>query len=281
MKKKLSSRHIIIIVLSVLILVLVGVAYSKSDERKLNPVEKFIKDTVINIEKIVYTPINFIVDTINSYQELLTLYDEYKVLKNEFNKSSFIFAQNQELKKELDELKKILKLNDLMTEYEILNASVVIRNVNVWNNVLIIDKGAFHGIKNDMAVINHQGLIGRIANVSEFTSEVKLITSHDLQNKISVTIQSGEESIYGLVNGYLAKENLLKVEGVPSNYNIKHGSMVYTSGLGGIFPKGILVGTVEKSTKDSVDLTQIVEIKPAANFNDIRFVTVIKREAIK
>ena len=51
MKKKLSSRHIIIIVLSVLILVLVGVAYSKSDERKLNPVEKFIKDTVINIEK--------------------------------------------------------------------------------------------------------------------------------------------------------------------------------------------------------------------------------------
>ena len=69
------------------------------------------------------------------------------------------------------------------------------------------------------------------------------------KNKISVTIQSGEESIYGLVNGYLAKENLLKVEGVPSNYNIKHGSMVYTSGLGGIFPKGILVGTVEKAQK--------------------------------
>ena len=143
--------------------------------------------------------------------------------------------------------------------------------------MLTIDKGSHNGIKEGMVVINSTGLIGKITNVSTFSSDVKLITTNDTNNKISVTVTNGDTKLTGIINGYDYEKGLLTVEGISNTATVSNGDYVYTSGLGGVFPSGILIGKVENITTDVYDLSKIINVKPSAKFDDINFVTILKR----
>ena len=132
-----------------------------------------------------------------------------------------------------------------------------------------------------MVVVNSTGLIGKIIRTTTFTSEVRLITTSDTNNKISVSISNGNNKINGLINRYDYENNLLEVEGISNTEEVNVGDFVYTSGLGGVFPSGILIGTVESITTDEYDLAKIINVKPSADFNDINYVAILKRKDIE
>ena len=144
---------------------------------------------------------------------------------------------------------------------------------------LLIEKGSSNGIENNMAVVNSSGLIGKITNVTTFTADVKLITTNDTNNKISVTVKSGENKLNGVINEYNYKEHMLAVEGISNTEKVDKGNLVYTSGLGGIFPAGILIGTVKEIRTDSYDLAKLIEVEASADFNDLNYVAVLKRKS--
>ncbi|MCD8529533.1 MAG: hypothetical protein LRY25_01940, partial [Flavobacterium sp.] len=96
-----------------------------------------------------------------------------------------------------------------------------------------------------MAVITNQGLIGKVVSVSTFTSRVRLLTSSDIHNKVSVKIKTDKEDIYGILSSYDKENNVLIIEGISSNKIIEKDSVVVTTGMGSIFPSGVLVGKVE------------------------------------
>ena len=146
-------------------------------------------------------------------------------------------------------------------------------------NTITIDKGTYNGVEVDMVVINAKGLIGKIIRTTTFTSEVRLITTRDTNNKISVKISNGDYNLYGLVNGYDYKENLLEVEGISNTKDVNIGDYIYTSGLGGVFPSGIIIGEVSEITTDSYDLAKIIKVKPSADFTDINYVSILKRKS--
>ena len=129
-----------------------------------------------------------------------------------------------------------------------------------------------------MVVINSKGLIGRVIKTSTFTSDVRLITTSETNNKISVHISNGDNNLYGLINNYDYSKNLLEVEGISNTKDVDIGDFVYTSGLGGIFPSGILIGSVSEITTDSYDLAKIIKVKPSADFSNINYVSVLKRK---
>ncbi|MFA5409512.1 MAG: rod shape-determining protein MreC, partial [Bacilli bacterium] len=185
-------------------------------------------------------------------------------------------AENKELKASLEELGKILSLNSLITDYEAVNATVINRNVGNWYNTLTIDKGEKNGLKTDMIVITNEGLIGRIIKPSFYTSEVKLITTSDLNSRISVGITTEALTTYGLLSGYDINNKHLLVTDIVDNTNIKAGDTVITSGLGNMFPKGIIVGSVAAITIDDFGISKIIKVTPASDFNSIRYVTVLK-----
>ena len=186
------------------------------------------------------------------------------------------------IKEERDkELEELLKLNDLsstLTDFESVPALVIERNRMYWFNTITINKGSNEGIKEDMAVITGSGLIGRVNRVSKLTSEIKLITTNDINSKISVMIKNGDDTIYGIMSGYDASSNSLEVTGTNKVVDIKKDSLVYTSGMGGIFPSGILIGSVIETTPDKYDVSKIIKIKPASSFNDFKFVNVLIRK---
>ena len=72
----------------------------------------------------------------------------------------------------------------------------------------------------------------------------------------------------------------MEVEGISNTKNVSIGNKVYTSGLGGIFPSGILIGEVSDITTDSYDLAKLIKVRPSVDFNDINYVSVLKRKGV-
>ena len=278
-KKGNKKRYIILAVLICFALVIVLTTRSIKEGRRLNFFEKAIKDSTTFVMDVFSKPVKMVKKQLKENKEKNKMYKEYKKLKNRAERSKVYEARIKELEGEIDDLKEALELNDTITDYKEINAEVVNRNVGAWYNTLNINKGSKSGIKEGMAVVVNKGLIGKVINVGNFTSTVKLLSTDELSNKISVKIEQDDKSIYGLLVSYNKKKNIYLIEGISDNTEIKNGSKVVTTGLSEIFPSGILIGEVKNVTKDKYDLARAVEVTPSVNFNDISIVTVLDRNS--
>ncbi len=254
-KKDKKKNTIRIIIISLILLILLSVSLLVPHDNT------FIKDGVILIEKVLMYPFTSL-----NKEKGQTQTESYTIQKN----------INSSLEKEIEELKKELELNKTLTEYEVENATVLSRNKSYWFNTMTIDKGKKAGIKKNMAVITKDGLIGKISKVSNYSSEIKLITSNDTNFKVSVSIKTNDEDNYAILNGYDKKTGLIKLSGIDKTTNINIDDSVLTSGLGEMFPSGIYVGQVKKIENDKYNLSKIVYIQTGQDFNNIHYVTVLK-----
>ena len=277
-KKMTSKKYVFIGVVILIIILLIIFSFTLKEDRKLNPVESFLRDTLSYAEKIVTYPFSYITTKTREYNKLKDVNEENDILETSLDRIDAIETENVELRRQIDALKNELNIDYTLTDYEYLNATVTSRSVGYWYNTITINKGSYNGIKKDMVVINSKGLIGRVIKTSTFTSDVRLITTSETNNKISVHISNGDNNLYGLINNYDYSKNLLEVEGISNTKDVNIGDFVYTSGLGGIFPSGILIGSVSEITTDSYDLAKIIKVKPSADFSNINYVSVLKRK---
>lgn len=278
-KKNIPKRVVLIIVVVLIILLLVIFRTTLKEDRKLNKVESLLKDGFTYTEKIIITPFNFIKEKITSYNKLKDVEKDNDILETSIDRIDSIEAENIELRRQLNALKEELNIDYALADYEYLNATVISRNIGYWHNKITIDKGTYNGIEKDMVVINSKGLIGKVIKSSTFTSDIRLITTSDTNNKISVHISNGSNNLYGLINSYDYNNNVLELEGISNTKDVNIGDLVYTSGLGGIFPSGILIGKVTEITTDSYDLAKIIKVSPSVDFTDINYVSILKRKS--
>ena len=278
-KQSISKKYILIIVIILIILLLIIFSFTLKEDRKLSKAESLLKDGLTYSEKIITYPFNYIKENIKEYKKLKDVNKNNNILENSIDRIDSIEAENIELRRQLETLKEELNINYTLSDYEYLNATVVSRNVGYWHNKITINKGTYNGVEKDMVVISSKGLIGKVIKTSTFTSDVRLITTSDTSNKISVHISNGDNNLYGLINSYDYNKNVLELEGISNTKDVNIGDYVYTSGLGGVFPTGILIGIVEEITTDSYDLAKIIKVKPSADFNDINYVSILKRKS--
>lgn len=277
-KRRFNKRYLFILVVVAIALVLVVLAASLKEERDLNPVEKVAKDTITVVLKVVSAPFNFVKDKIDEAIEKNNIYEKYKELQNKEEQVDSVISQNENLKNEISKLKDTLELNTILSDKVYLNATVVSRNIGYWYDEITIDKGSKNGIEKGMAVVTPKGLIGQITKVSNYSSTVKLLSNENMSDKISVKINIGDDYVYGLISKYDSKTNTYTVEGISENVDIEEGADVVTTGMGTIFPSGLMVGTAQKVTTDNFDLSKVVEVKASVNFDDLDYVTVLKRK---
>lgn len=282
MKRKkivnVEKKYIIMIIIAIIMIVLAILSYGLKKKKELNIVESFLKDAIVSVENVIFYPFRFTINLFDNYSSLKDIKEENDILKTSLNRIESIEAENIELRRQLKSLKEELNIDYTLTDYEYLNATVTSRNIGYWYNTITIDKGSNSGIEIDMPVINAYGLLGKVINTTSLTSTVRLITTSDTNNKISVSIISDGEKLNGLINGYNFEDSTLEVEGISNTKTVRVGDLVYTSGLGGVFPSGILIGKVESITTDSYDLSKIINVKPSAEFDDINYVTILKRK---
>ena len=280
-RKNLKPKHILIIIIIIVIIILAIFSFTLKEDRQLNKFESLIKDTVTGVTKVVSFPFNWIFNKIDNYQELIDIREKYQKLIPEVKRIDSLKTENEELRKQLESMKEELNITYTISDYEFLNATVISRNISYWYNTITIDKGSFNGVTTDMVVVNNDGLIGKVVSTTTFTSEVKLLTTSDTNNKISVAINSNHKKLYGLISKYNYKNNSLEIEGISNTESVSIDDYVYTSGLGGIFPSGILIGKVTEIKSDEYDLAKIISVKPIADFDDINYVAVLKRKEIE
>ena len=277
-KKRFSKRYLFILAVVLIALVLVVLAASLKEERDLNPIEKVAKDTITIVLKVVSAPFNFIQDRAEEMMEKNDLYEKYKKLKNKEEQVDSVISQNENLQNEIDKLKETLDLNTVLSDKVYLNATVISRNIGYWYDEITIDKGSKNGIEKGMAVVTPKGLIGQITKVSNYSSTVKLLSNENMSDKISVKIKVEEGYVYGLISKYDSKTNTYTVEGISENVDILKGANVVTTGMGTNFPSGLMVGKVKRVTTDNFDLSKVVEVEAAVDFDDLDYVTILKRK---
>lgn len=276
-KKRAYAKYIFIVMIVLGALMFTG--YSLTKERNLTFIESTIKDISVFISDTVYAPIKFVKDKLEVYKDKEDIYKKYKELQNDVDDIDQKNARIAELEKENKELKESLKLNNSLLDYDTINATVVSRNVGYWYDKLTINKGTKDGIEAKMAVVINNGIIGYISETSNFSSNVQLLTTVNLKNKISVKIDLGDgEYANGLLSEYDSDKCLYKIEGISYSGAIPEKASVTTTGLSDHFPSGILIGYVKETTTDSFDLGKIVEVIPSVDFDKISYVTVLKRK---
>ena len=280
-RNKNKPKHILIVIIALVIGIMAIFSYTLKEDRQLNKFELLIKNMTTSIEKVVFFPFKYVINKFEDFKELKNIRKKYQKLLPQVERIKSLETENIELRRQLDTMKKELSIENTLSDYEYLNATVISRNVSHWYNIITIDKGTFNGVKTDMVVVNSNGLIGRVISTTTFTSDIRLLTTSDTNNKISVTISNGENSVNGLIKDYNNNTGYLEVEGVSNTEKVAQGYYVYTSGLGGIFPSGILIGTVENITTDEYDLAKLIDVIPAADFDDINYVAILKRKEIQ
>ena len=221
------------------------------------------KDTATLIQKVVLFPF-----TALNEEKGKTMTESYTIQKN----------VNVHLEKEIEELKELLKLNHTLTEYTPINAMVLSRNRSYWFQNITVDKGKKDGVGKDMIVITSDGLIGKVSKTSYLSSEISLITMNDVNYKISVSIAGNKGESFAILNGYEQKKGLLKLTGVDKTAALEIGDTVTTSGLGGMYPRGIYIGKIEKIQEDKYGLSKTVYVKSKQDFNQIHYVTILKEK---
>lgn len=277
-KKRNNTKNILIGIALIIIAILAIFSYTIKEERNPNKFESLVKDTIIGLENIVSIPFKFVFGKIETYGELKDINKKYNDLLSNVDRIDSLTAENIELRKQLESLKEELNIKYTINGYTYLNATVVNRNVASWYNTITINKGSYNGVNLGNAVVNSKGMIGKIISTTTFTSEVKLLTTNDTNTKISVSIVNNKNKLYGLITNYNYKDNYLEVEGVSNTEKVSIDDYVYTSGLGGTFPSGILIGKVKEITTDEYDLAKILKVEPIVDFNQINYVAVLQRK---
>ncbi len=216
-------------------------------------------------------------------------------LKNKINGNSSFFAdvnnlkaENEELQQrntELEEslrelesikaenetLKEYLGLTEKYSDYATIPADVINRDISNYSKTIVINVGANDGIGENMTVIAAEGLVGYVISVTDTTSKVQTII--DTSSSTSCVLSTSRDSV--VCKGTLNDVSHLKAMYISADTTLTQGDSVETSGIGGIYPKGIFVGTIS-SVENEADLSNryaIVEL--AVDFEKLETVLVI------
>ena len=205
------------------------------------------------------------------FTDINKLEEENKQLQEKNSELEQSLRELENIKTENEMLKEYLNLTEKYGEYKTIPAYVINKDISNYSKTIIINVGKNDGIEEDMTVIADQGLVGHVVSVTDTTAKVQTII--DTASSVSSIMSSTEESI--ICKGTLDSTTELKAMYIPSDYNIIQGDSIETSGLAGIYPKGIHIGTVKQveSTKNVTDRYAIIET--AVNFDKLSTVLVI------
>ncbi|MGM0879987.1 MAG: rod shape-determining protein MreC [Bacillota bacterium] len=265
------------------ILFIAVIGFSLSDRKELTWPEKFLKDSAAYAQQWFYKPAGYIAGFFEDIGNLRLIYEENEQLritaaaysrdKIEYN---FVEKENERLKEALS----FTERQKQMYNYNYLIAQVVSVSNDANNRTMNINLGSKNGIKPNMAVTTIDGLIGLISAVTPFTATVTPITELDEAsptfNSIAVTIMGRENDSFGILSSYNKETNRLLMTKIAENDKMDISDTVITSGLGNVYPRGLVIGTVESMQQGDFGLTNTASVKLAASFDHLTEVFVVQ-----
>ena len=205
-------------------------------------------------------------DSFNTFLETIFLRKNEKLVID----SEFTDIYIKELERDLKEYREISNLNDCI------NSTIIYRNPEYWYDELTINKGSIDNVKVGSLVINNEGVIGIISSVYDNTSSISLITNIDKNKKVTVGVSNNEETIYGIITNYDKNKNEITISELTKDISITDDLNVITTNFTNTFKEGLILAKVKNITSDSNGLSKNVIATPVVDYNDIKYVCVIK-----
>jgi len=259
--------------LSLVVLALFLITYTGRDRMSLSPIERVVKDVVTPVEHGVTGIVNGISDTVGSVFTIGSIKNENKELRGRI---SSLEAENNLLREyeyQNLRLRELLQFKDTVArDYNTVSASVVARNPSNWFRTITVNRGESDGVAKNMAVVTSKGLVGRVINVSADSAEVLLII--DSSSAVGSLIQINR--VPGVIEGKADDSGMLKMIHLSKEAPVLAKQTVISSGLGGVFPKGLPIGTIIETELESNGLVKYATVRPFVDFNQLEEVLVIR-----
>lgn len=181
----------------------------------------------------------------------------------------------RELEQENHDLRNLLGLKQRAGPGELIPVRVVGSEVTPFVQTLTIDRGTDDGVQEGLALVTWRGLVGRVIKASATTAKVLLIT--DVNSSVAARVQDPSSRATGLVRG-LGQDGLI-MEQIPQQDRIETGQTVISSGLGGVYPEGLVIGTIVRIQHKDVDVFQSALLQPAVDVNKLERLYVLRPTA--
>lgn len=253
------------------IILILLIFLSNVEVNKLSYLESVASSIVNPIQKVFLDLRSKVTGNAVYFADMETLKQENEDLKKKNSELETELRELEVIKAENATLQAAMNLSQKYSSYNTIPAYVINRDVSNFSSTLILNVGLKDGIKENMTVIADKGLVGHVISVEENTCKVQVII--DPASTVSCTISTTNESI--ICKGTLENNQILRASYIPTGAELITGDTVYTSGIGGIYPKGIIIGTVKEiiTTSNITDRYAIVE--PVVDFSKVDTVLIV------
>ncbi|MGI6200769.1 MAG: rod shape-determining protein MreC [Christensenellales bacterium] len=187
-------------------------------------------------------------------------------------------AQSDQIAQENQRLQALLNAQPDFEPYETVSATVISRTDGRWYAQFVLNKGTLDGVCKDMAVVAPGGLVGRVVQVGPSVCEV--ISLIDSRSAVAGVVDRSRDE--GVVRGNLDAgddSDLCRMLYLPFGTDVLPGDRVVTSGLDGIYPKGLVIGTVAQTVNQKDTQQSYVTIAPAVDFQHLENVLILKYQS--
>lgn len=257
-------------VITLIILVLL-IFLSNVQTDKLSFLESTVSSIVTPVQRIFTDLKNKIQGNSAYFTDIESLQSENAELKKRNSELETELRELESIKADNVTLQEYMNLTQKYADYNTIPAYVINKDISNFSSDLVINVGKNDGVEPQMTVIADKGLVGHVISVTENTAKVQVIV--DAASTVSCNISTTEESI--ICKGTLENNQILRASYIPTGAELIQGDNVYTSGLGGIYRKGILIGTIKEiiTTRNVTD--RYATIEPAVDFSNVDTVLVI------
>ena len=277
MKKYVSGKTLAILaVILVVLLFLIATKTSNSNNSSAqkNAIQSILTPVQSGLTKISNRFSGFF----SHFTDITVLQEENEKLSQEIDELTVEIRNLEDYKLENERLKILLELKE-NSEYETVSALVVAKDSSYWFSKFTINKGTNDGIEKYCSVITSKGLVG---NVTEVGSNWATVTSLiDPDSSVGAVLERTQDTAIVEGNVDLAYEGLCRVTYISRDAQLLTGDIIVTSGLGGLYPKGLSIGKVREVEPDTKGMSQYAIVEPAVDFSKINEVLVLKRQVIK
>lgn len=255
-----------------LIILILLIFLSNVETSKLSYLESLGSKIINPIEKIFVDLKNKISGNTSYFTTLEELEEENKELKETNQRLEESVRELEILRAEKATIEEYSNLTNKYANYETIPAYVINRDISNYSSTLVINVGKKDGVEKNMTVIADKGLVGHIISVTDNTAKVQVII--DSASTVSATMSTREESI--ICKGTLENNQIVRASYIPTGAELIIGDTVQTSGIGEIYPKGILIGTISEIVTTNNSTDRYAVINTAVDFSKIYTVLVIK-----
>jgi rod shape-determining protein MreC len=269
----LKNKRLWVIVIIIAALFL-AITVSKSGRKGITGLENSVITVVKPLQKAVFSGTRGLIEFVETITQIGNLKEENLELKKKLSLLESDIVRLKELELENQRLREMLNFKEQSHLYEMEGAKVIGRNPGNWFETILIDKGQDSGIAVNMAVVTDKGLVGRVIDTGRNWSKVLLII--DQRSAVSGMVQRTRDN--GVIKGQINPIDMgnCKMIYLPTDANILPGDLVISSGLGGIFPKGLIIGKIIEIKKEENELLKYAVVRPSVDFQRLEEVFVIK-----